>query len=158
MRSCLIREHPCLRLPRHLPLHPSSLLLSFSTNGAPSPSLRGYGSLYTRSVAVLNVLSLLMPRLVCPRGRTFLCPPPSFSCGPILSYTLRVFIVQNSSVKDYVGERKWSTKRSKAEIIPELHTIYKRRNIKGNNKKSLYKNWYLDNFLFSEWVEHIMFN
>lgn len=50
-------------------IHPASFYLSLPT-ASPSPSLRGCGSLYTRSVAVLNVLSLLMPRSVCPRGRT----------------------------------------------------------------------------------------
>lgn len=119
MRSCLIREHPFL-----CPLTPASspsallspnLLLSFST-ASPPPSPRNCESLYTRSVAVLNVLSLLMPRSVCPRGRTMnISAHRLLFRGPILSYTPRVFIVQNPSVKDCgrdVGEREQNTKKS----------------------------------------------
>lgn len=76
MRSCLIREHPCLCLLLCHCLfflllfsHPAFFYLSLPT-AFPSPSPRNCGSLYTRSVAVLNVLSLLMLRSVCPRGRT----------------------------------------------------------------------------------------
>jgi len=100
MRSCLIREHPCLRFPSRFPSvppppFPPSLLLSFSTNGVPTATLasRGCGSLYTRSVAVLNVLSLLMPRSGLPSrsNHQHFCRPPSFSWSDIELYAARIY-------------------------------------------------------------------
>lgn len=109
------------------PVLPPSLLLSFSTNGAPffpSPSRRARGcrSLYTRSVAVLNVLFLLMPRSVCPRGRTtneHFCPPPSFSCGPILSYMLpRIY--RSESFSKGPREMRGRKRRERVKARPEM--------------------------------------
>lgn len=119
MRSCLIREHPCLYLFTTVSFpsfsHSAFFYLSLPT-ASPPPSPRNCGSLYTRSVAVLNVLSLLMPRSVCPRGRTTnISAHRLLFRGPILSYTPRVFIVQNPSVKDCgrdAGERERNTKKS----------------------------------------------
>lgn len=102
MRSCLIREHPCLRLPRHTlsshypPFYRSLPFPFFLSHLRPRS-----GSLYTRSLVALNVLSLLMPRSACPRGRS----TNIFACcllfrAPILSYTRGVFIVQNPPARE----------------------------------------------------------
>lgn len=78
-------QHPCPPLASHYRT-PFYRLLSLSS--PPPLDLRG-GSLYTRSVPVLNVLSLLMPRSACPRGRSTVhfCLPSSFSCPDIELYT-----------------------------------------------------------------------
>lgn len=123
MRSCLIREHPCLP-PR---LCPPPTILPFIL---PSFSIFAARSLYTRSVAVLNVLSLLMPRSACPRGRS---TAHIFACSllfraPILSYTRAAFIVQNPCEKRKRGggggKRRKTVGRRSGRDAPSLYFFF----------------------------------
>lgn len=166
MRSCLIREHPCLCLLTTASFSSSSSLTQPSfiflyQQRPPPPSSRNCGSLYTRSVAVLNVLSLLMPRSVCPRGRTTnISAHRLLFRGPILSYTPRVFIVQNPSVKDCgrdVGERERNMKKSteqKSACNPYIWVTHRRGNIKKRRRntrekmKHLYRLRFLKSSIF----------
>lgn len=129
---------------------PPTIILPFivSSRFSPSPpflfDLRS-GSLYTRSALVLNVLSLLMPRSACPRGRSTVhfCLPSSFSCPDIELYTRAVFIVQNPCEG---RERKRRTLSVMSTVIvfmrlPSLHPSF---NLLSFRTYISYRSFYID--------------
>lgn len=122
---------PLLLLPA-LPhrFHPVSPFIFLYQRCPRHPRLScGCGSLYTRSVAVLNVLSLLMPRSGLPSrsNHEHFCPPPSFSWPDIELYATRIYRSKSfrGEVRGVRCRRKREEKRRKEQYRDR--TIYAKK-------------------------------
>lgn len=141
---------PLLLLPA-LPhrFHPVSPFIFLYQRCPRHPRLScGCGSLYTRSVAVLNVLSLLMPRSGLPSrsNHEHFCPPPSFSWPDIELYATRIYRSKSfrGEVRGVRCRRKREQKRERErEVSKEVRKeqyrdrteLYMQRNLRKIEKR-----------------------